>query len=202
MSFVNQLFKGFVKSAVNQIGRDGGRVVSNRVYKNAHAIKIQGVGGYSTSGETISFIQQASVEILSKDGEATRFESIEQVPPIWVKENLKPQYLSDSIWLYPFVILGLFAVPVIGEVFLLFKIITNLFATKLTYKGKQIIPKMVQDRRRREGFRQEGFIELPISIKLPIEGARWLFVAKGIIWTILLVSVIFAHYKIINFFLN
>lgn len=37
-SFINELAKGFVRSAVNQVGRDAGRVVSNNVYGNAHSI--------------------------------------------------------------------------------------------------------------------------------------------------------------------
>lgn len=37
-SFINGLAKGFVRSAVNQVGRDAGRVVSNKIYGNAHSI--------------------------------------------------------------------------------------------------------------------------------------------------------------------
>jgi hypothetical protein len=38
MSFLNSLVKGFIRSAVNQVGRDAGRVVSNRTMKGRHAI--------------------------------------------------------------------------------------------------------------------------------------------------------------------
>lgn len=44
MAFLNDLAKGFVRSAVNQIGRDGGKVISNQVYGNQHATPI-GVTG-------------------------------------------------------------------------------------------------------------------------------------------------------------
>lgn len=37
MGFINNLGKGFIRSAVNQVGRDAGRVVSNNMYGNAHA---------------------------------------------------------------------------------------------------------------------------------------------------------------------
>ena len=37
-SFINDLAKGFVRSAVNQVGRDAGRVVSNNIYGDAHSI--------------------------------------------------------------------------------------------------------------------------------------------------------------------
>lgn len=35
---MNELAKGFVRSAVNQVGRDAGRVVSNNIYGDAHSI--------------------------------------------------------------------------------------------------------------------------------------------------------------------
>lgn len=40
MGFISNLFKGFVRSAVNQVGRDGGRVISNNVYKNKHSTPV------------------------------------------------------------------------------------------------------------------------------------------------------------------
>ncbi len=41
MSFLNNLFKGFIRSAVNQVGRDGGRVISNQLYGDAHASPVR-----------------------------------------------------------------------------------------------------------------------------------------------------------------
>lgn len=37
-SFINGLARGFIRSAVNQVGRDAGRVVSNQIYGDAHSI--------------------------------------------------------------------------------------------------------------------------------------------------------------------
>lgn len=37
MSFLEQLGKGFIRSAVNQVGRDGGKVISNQIYRGAHS---------------------------------------------------------------------------------------------------------------------------------------------------------------------
>lgn len=44
MSFINNLAKGFIRSAVNQVGRDGGKVISNRVYGNSHSTPINIAG--------------------------------------------------------------------------------------------------------------------------------------------------------------
>jgi hypothetical protein len=40
MGFIDGLFKGFIRSAVNQVGRDGGKVISNKIYKGGHSTPI------------------------------------------------------------------------------------------------------------------------------------------------------------------
>lgn len=52
MSFINTLLKGFVRSAVNQVGRDGGKVISNQLYGNTHAAPVR-VSQNQTQTETI-----------------------------------------------------------------------------------------------------------------------------------------------------
>lgn len=37
MGFGKNLVKGFVRSAINQVGRDGGKVISNQLYGDAHS---------------------------------------------------------------------------------------------------------------------------------------------------------------------
>lgn len=54
MSFLNNLAKGFVRSAVNQVGRDGGKVISNQVYGNAHSTPIRAVSNNQTQTENIN----------------------------------------------------------------------------------------------------------------------------------------------------
>jgi hypothetical protein len=45
MSFIQNLLKGFIKSTVNQVGRDGGKVISNKIYKDRHSTPISGYFG-------------------------------------------------------------------------------------------------------------------------------------------------------------
>lgn len=40
-NFTEDLAKGFIQSAVNQVGRDGGKVISNSIYGNAHSTPIE-----------------------------------------------------------------------------------------------------------------------------------------------------------------
>ena len=54
MSFLNNLLKGFIRSAVNQVGRDGGRVISNQLYGDAHASPVRlSQSQISTTTQTI-----------------------------------------------------------------------------------------------------------------------------------------------------
>ena len=39
-SFISNLAKGFVRSAVNQVGRDGGRVISNKIYNGQNYVPV------------------------------------------------------------------------------------------------------------------------------------------------------------------
>lgn len=45
MGFGKNLVKGFVRSAVNQVGRDGGKVISNQLYGDAHSVPHRSVNG-------------------------------------------------------------------------------------------------------------------------------------------------------------
>src|SRR5690606_15969432 len=53
MSFLNNLAKGFVRSAVNQVGRDGGKVISNQVYGNNHSTPIRNVSNNQSQTQNI-----------------------------------------------------------------------------------------------------------------------------------------------------
>ena len=45
MGFGKNLAKGFVRSAINQVGRDGGKVISNQLYGDAHSVPHRSVNG-------------------------------------------------------------------------------------------------------------------------------------------------------------
>ncbi len=48
-NFFSNLGKGFIRSAVNQVGRDSGKVVSNAIYGDRHATPVRGVGSSGPS---------------------------------------------------------------------------------------------------------------------------------------------------------
>lgn len=43
MSFLTNLAKGFVRSAVNQVGRDTGKIISNQIYVDAHSTPFRSI---------------------------------------------------------------------------------------------------------------------------------------------------------------
>lgn len=68
MGFGKNLAKGFVRSAVNQVGRDGGKVISNQLYGNAHSVPHRSVNG----NEQPEFIGMEAKEIRTErcDGDS------------------------------------------------------------------------------------------------------------------------------------
>lgn len=52
MGLLSQLGKDFVRSAVKQVGRDGGKVISNQIYGDAHSSPVRGVGDPQYSFES------------------------------------------------------------------------------------------------------------------------------------------------------
>lgn len=68
MGFGKNLAKGFVRSAVNQVGSDGGKVISNQLYGDAHSVPHRSVNG----NEQPEFIGMKAKEIRTErcDGDS------------------------------------------------------------------------------------------------------------------------------------
>ena len=60
-NFTEDLAKGFIRSAVNQVGRDGGKVISNSIYGNAHSPPRRGIGIYTHN----QFFEESTYELIS-----------------------------------------------------------------------------------------------------------------------------------------
>ena len=66
MGFLNNLGKGLIRSAVNQVGRDAGRVVSNQLYGDAHSTPYRRVGGGN-------YLDESSEELLYEQYKSPNF---------------------------------------------------------------------------------------------------------------------------------
>jgi len=78
-SFSGQLAKGFIRSAVNQVGRDGGRVVSNQVYGDAHSVPVRGTG--STMGQNPTSVPGSTI---INSGNAEFVPTLSKDLPMWI----------------------------------------------------------------------------------------------------------------------
>lgn len=58
---------GFFSSLKGQLGRDTGRVISNKVYGNRHATKYQRVDNSKTIAKNIKLEQKYELELLEKE---------------------------------------------------------------------------------------------------------------------------------------
>ena len=71
-SFATQLAQGFVRSTVNQVGRQTGNVIANNMYGNAHSVPVRCVGGYKYDPrKNYSFsdpIEQSEPKFIDSDG--------------------------------------------------------------------------------------------------------------------------------------
>jgi hypothetical protein len=85
MSFLNSLIKGFVRSAVNQVGRDAGRVVSNRTMKGRHAIPHTHVPSSVSMPEKkpdMSWGMSPEALVLTSSEKATLNEAFKKLPQV------------------------------------------------------------------------------------------------------------------------
>ena len=181
--FLTQLFKGFVRSAVNQVGRDGGRMISKDLYADVHKL-------------ARPTPQADSNDFIAKDGSVVAFPE-SRVPNEWIMENLTPIIYRTSFW-GNVGKLALFAVlPGIGEVYMLVKAAEEFFVREVEYEGLKVVPRYVVDHRYKEGYRQDGFTMRRISFLLPVGSYKILFIVKGLIWIALAVGMAYVHYPIV-----
>ena len=129
MGFGKNLAKGFVRSAVNQVGRDGGKVISNQLYGDAHSVPHRSVNG----NEQPEFIGMEAKEIRTErcDGDS----------------NTK---------IVVFILLA-FMFNFIGGLILFFVGLKRWFARGTVYGWRfYSAPVFVRDRRYKDGMSYEG----------------------------------------------
>lgn len=130
MSFLRNLPKDFIRSGVRQFGRDGGKVISNAVYKGKHGTPIYNSGNPNRT---------------ATNGEIDLSEIDMSIQPEVKGGGISPIISGILILL----------IPIIGPFILLYKMIKA-----LTMKSTHIYAKVankVRDRRYKEGYRIDGY---------------------------------------------
>lgn len=152
--FVN-LGKGFIRSAVNQVGRDGGKVISNNLYGNAHSTPIRNICINSTN----QYFDEITNEIVSPN-ELRERAGAEGFKPV-VFRNKTIVKIICYILILPFSFLFL---PAIG----LFIWGIRRLTKKYVYMKKTVTTaNYVTDRRYKTGRRLNGYSNEDIAIKVP-----------------------------------
>jgi hypothetical protein len=133
MSFLGNLAKGFVRSAVNQVGRDGGKVISNKIYKGTHGTPVYNSGVTVNDGfETISIDHIDS-----------------SIQPEIDTENPAVALIKGTL---------IQIIPIVGFVVSIKRGIENL--SKKTAPIYVVIPNKIRDKRYKEGYRIDGLVKI------------------------------------------
>lgn len=138
MSFLGNLAKGFIRSAVNQVGRDGGKVISNNVYGDKHATPIR-----NTNNE---------VQNLISDNNSQTFNRADIL-----NEGFKEELFTNGIFMNFFILLGSFALPFFGSLYMVIIGLTNLFKKTTKFYIFKQQPVYKTDRRYSSGQKLEGY---------------------------------------------
>lgn len=160
MGFLENLAKGFVRSAVNQVGRDTGKVVSNKIYGDAHATPIRNV---SRSGN--SFYYDNTKEEISE----------EELKKMLKDEGYKPQYINHGLLYHILSLVGLFIWAFfLSEIPVAYIAITILIAgdkfieiPNVSFAKKESVPIYSRDRRYKRGYRIDGYTKETVKYKMP-----------------------------------
>ena len=189
MNFLSQLAKGFIRSTVNQVGRDTGRVISNQIYGNAHSTPVKGVT--YTDGV---YYDESNETTLSEQEFSSRLRM----------EGLKIQYFATHPLLKTFYfVLGLFITIMIIEftniyyglipsaVLVVVGICKGMAAKyQMTVFYTRTMPTYTQDRRcstgRRVSGQTLGRIETTIMPTKSFKIKSWVICAIYILFAIML----------------
>jgi len=153
MGFIGNLGKGFIRSAVNQVGRDTGRVISRKLYTTRST---------STARNKKELIENNNREDLLAKG-------------------YKISTLRYNVFAY-FWIFIVSLIPAVGSIIWLYKSIKNFIKTKTDCYTYETRAMYARDRRYRTGARYEGSYKEKVYLRNAIEATkkeRKIYIAKG-----------------------
>lgn len=200
MSFLASLAKGFVRSAVNQIGRDGGKVISNKLYGDKHSTPIKNI----STTDTGVYVNDITNEPIS-DGDL-RIKIKEE--GFKISYNISDMGVLLKIWGY---ILGIICSTILYAIypiqimlpFMLFigVIILKYRVSSVSAYKYENIGMYSQDRRYRRGKRLVGYKKQRVSFLIPANlEEKKVIMGISILYTILAISMPILGYALYNLF--
>lgn len=153
-NFIKNLGKGFVRSAVNQVGRDYGKTISNQIFGDAHATPVR-------------MVRADKSTVLSRVG----------VPD----ENNEIQYHKQDIINWQDIVCLIVSplLPLVGPLLYGIYTLIYLFSGKTRFIVYTDAPQYVSDRRYKNGYRVESTGTHKQRIEIPNVYVDKKMVAKG-----------------------
>lgn len=152
------LANDFVRSAVKQVGRDTGKIISNNLYGDAHATPVRTANNEGID-EAVAQVQSARWEYSNLSPQEQSEKAIEL--------GYLPEVLSISGKFIIWYIIGFIFVPFIICFVALYRAYKYYTLKRIKYTGYFDKPTYVTDRRTRTGTRYAGDIRVRKSIYLP-----------------------------------
>lgn len=154
-NFIVNLGKGFIRSAVNQVGRDGGRVISNKIYGDAHATPIRGVALNNQN----KYFDEITQEEINPEELRKRCE----------EEGFKPSICKYGITIKViwYLIALMFSWAFIPSIVLFIKAFKKINQKSVYMRKAVTVANYVSDRRYKSGQRLNGYSSEAIEIKVP-----------------------------------
>lgn len=143
----NKLANLFIKSAVRQVGRDAGRVLSNNVFGDSHSAPIRIVGQLGTKSKyhVVPYVDTSEFDLSSQ--------------PLWQPEARSWGRYALTWTIYLVTILPFFVV----SIFKFFRAFGLIFKKETVVYA--VMPKRVPDKRYKKGYRDAGTIEMETNQK-------------------------------------
>jgi len=167
MSFLNNLAKGFVRSAVNQVGRDGGKVVSNKLYGDSHSTPIRGTGNGNNTNEFINNYN----EIPEENSRGAL-----------ITAGYQADIFKTGFWENFFALIGSFILPYVGAIYWLLIGVRNIFKKKTEFYGYEKKSVYKADKRYKSGARHDGYKNVKVFSEKPVlasKSERIIYIIKG-----------------------
>ena len=202
--FLGQLVKGFFRSAVNQVGRDTGRVVSGKIYgrptsgrsryRNPLPFKHNWV-----ANEPVHVVgpPRTSTDIVLSDGSIKSFGADGDIPYEFAYENFTPIIYESTFTNNLAKLFWLCLLPVYAEIYLVVYWLKSILRKTIPYQGVQSVPVYIRDKTLSTGYRQTGYENEDIFVMVPAHKNQVALIIKGTISLAIAVLLGFAHYYLI-----
>lgn len=162
------LFSGMIRSSANQFARDGGKVLSNTIYGDAHSTPIRRVGAITTFSQNKQSLSETDQVEVTAD----------EVRRACIESGMSLKIARTDIWqvvviallgVLPLVVTGVVCAP--AFIFASLRRVWYFFTADAIYAKKTMVANRIPDHRYSQGYRIEGFrkgyeiVEIPATMR-------------------------------------